>query len=176
MRRGALAAALACALLAGAAVVAHARLTERSRLSTAGVDSIRIGMTEREAERAGGGELIPSAPATGRCRYLRPVNRSIPLAFMVIRERIARVDAHKRGIATTRGIKVQDSERAVRRAYGSTLRRTPNAYDPKGSYLEYVPRERAQRHRRIVFETDGRRVTFIRAGRLPEVRYIEGCS
>ena len=30
--------------------------------------------------------------------------------------------------------------------------------------------------RRVIFETDGSRVTYIRAGRLPEVRYVEGCA
>lgn len=34
----------------------------------------------------------------------------------------------------------------------------------------------ADRNFRIVFETDGRHVTSIRAGRLPEVGYTEGCS
>ena len=29
---------------------------------------------------------------------------------------------------------------------------------------------------RMVFETDGKRVKLIRAGRLPEVEYIEGCA
>jgi hypothetical protein len=29
---------------------------------------------------------------------------------------------------------------------------------------------------RIVFETDGQRVTRFRAGRLPAVQYVEGCG
>jgi hypothetical protein len=28
----------------------------------------------------------------------------------------------------------------------------------------------------LVFETDGNRVTMFRGGRLPEVKWVEGCS
>jgi hypothetical protein len=28
----------------------------------------------------------------------------------------------------------------------------------------------------IVFETDGKRVTMFRAGRMPEVEWVEGCG
>ena len=34
----------------------------------------------------------------------------------------------------------------------------------------------SDRNYRIVFETDGKRVLRFRAGKLPEVEYIEGCS
>jgi len=57
--------------------------------------------------------------------------------------------------------------------YGTTSR---HEYNPNGAYLEYVPSDRVEAGRRVIFETDGQRVTYIRAGKLPAVRYVEGCA
>ncbi|MEJ7786394.1 MAG: hypothetical protein WKF96_16445 [Solirubrobacteraceae bacterium] len=56
------------------------------------------------------------------------------------------------------------------------MRVTRHEYNPNGVYLEYVPSDRVEAGRRVIFETDGQRVTYIRAGKLPAVRYIEGCA
>ena len=151
-------------------------LGPRSQLSTAGLGPVQIGMTEARAERAGGRRLVRVGPALGECSYVRPRDRSIRASFMLIRGRIARVDVGRRGIRTVSGFQVGDRGRAVRRHFAGQLRVSRHAYDPKGRYLEVVPRDRGERDRRVVFETDGRRVTSIRAGRLPEVRYVEGCA
>jgi hypothetical protein len=95
---------------------------------------------------------------------------------MVIKGRIARVDVARRGIKTPSGFTVGTAAQAIREAFGRRLRVTQHAYNPDGKYLEYVPRDRVEAGRRVIFETDGERVTYIRAGKLPEVRYIEGCS
>jgi hypothetical protein len=39
-----------------------------------------------------------------------------------------------------------------------------------------VKGDSASAGKEIVFETDGKRVTMFRAGRLPEVEWVEGCS
>ncbi len=74
------------------------------------------------------------------------------------------------------GFRVGDAEQAVRAHFGAQLRVARHEYDPQGWYLEVVPRDRPEQNRRVVFETDGARVTYIRGGRLPEARYIEGCA
>lgn len=74
------------------------------------------------------------------------------------------------------GFTVGARPRAIRAAFGDRLRVTRHQYNPAGRYLEFVPRDRVEAGRRVIFETDGERVTYIRAGRLPEVRYIEGCA
>ena len=43
-------------------------------------------------------------------------------------------------------------------------------------YLTYVPKDKSDRNYRVVFETDGKRVLGFRAGKLPEVEFVEGCS
>ena len=152
------------------------RLTPASRVSTRGLGPVEIGMTRAQAERAAGMRLVLVGPALGSCRYARPADRSVRASFMLTGRRIARVDVERRGIATRSGIRVGDREAAVRRRFAGRLRVTPHEYVPDGHYLEVVPRDRAERDRRVVFETDGRRVRFVRAGRLPEVRYVEGCA
>jgi hypothetical protein len=151
-------------------------LTPRSKLSTAGLGPIKIGMTKARAQRAGGVRLVWMGPALNDCRYMRPRDRSIRAAFMVVDRRIARVDVERRGIRTVSGFRVGDAEQAVRDHFGDRLRITPHRYVEGGWYLEYVPRDAGDRDRRVVFETDGERVTYIRGGKLPEARYIEGCA
>ncbi len=175
--RVSVAVAICCACTAAAPPPAGAStLRPSSKVSTAGLGPVKIGMTVRRAQRAGHVDLVSQGPGLGDCRYVRPRNRRIRASFMVIKGRIARVDVAQRGIETLTGFTVGASARAVRAAFGDRLRVTRHAYVPDGAYLEYVPRDRLDAGRRVIFETDGSRVTSIRAGRLPEVRYIEGCA
>ena len=58
--------------------------------------------------------------------------------------------------------------------YGSRLTQTPHPYSgPEGHYLSLSDRDDTHR---MIFETEGGRVTSFRAGRRPEVEYIEGCG
>jgi hypothetical protein len=173
MRRALLAAAVAALALPA---TASADLTPRSKLSTAGLGPVKIGMSRERAERAAGMDLVWMGPALNGCRYLRPQDRDVRASFMVRNRRIVRVDVHRRGIRTVSGFRVRDREQAVRDRFAGRLRITPHEYVQGGWYLEYVPRDREDRNRRVVFETDGERVTYIRAGRLPEARWIEGCA
>jgi hypothetical protein len=151
-------------------------LTKRSKLSTAGLGPVKIGMTKARAERAAGMEMRRLGPALGNCRYMRPENRSIRASFMLTGRRIARVDVHRRGIRTVSGFRVGAAEQDVRDHFAGRLRITPHVYIEGGWYLEFVPRNPDNRNRRVVFETDGERVIYIRGGRLPEARWIEGCA
>jgi hypothetical protein len=53
---------------------------------------------------------------------------------------------------------------------------TPHKYVSGAHYLTLVPTTPADTLRRIVFETDGRRVTRYRTGLLPYVANVEGCG
>jgi hypothetical protein len=39
-----------------------------------------------------------------------------------------------------------------------------------------MPKDATDRNFRIVFETDGKKVTRWRAGLLPQVEFVEGCA
>jgi len=63
----------------------------------------------------------------------------------------------------------------VEPTYGRLIDPRRNEYDPKGEYLYFVPQDGSDG--RMVFETgEDDRVRAIRAGRRPEVDFIEGCA
>jgi hypothetical protein len=152
-----------------------ARLTSASRVSTQGLGPVHIGVSKARAERAAGMRMRFDGPARSGCRYMKPVDARVRASLMLTRGRVVRVDVARRGIATPSGVRVGDSEASVRRRFAGQLRVTRHEYTD-GYYLEFVPNDHAERNRRVIFETSRGRVSYIRAGRLPEVRYIEGCS
>jgi len=170
-------AAVALAALVGPATTVTARdraLTTNSKISTSGLGPVGIGLTKGQAQRFAKTRIDYQGGALGNCRYAAP--RSLRVSFMLIDNRVARVDVSRRGFATPSGIRVGDSEASVRRQLQGRLRVSEHQYVRGGSYLEFVPRDNKDSNRRVIFESNGRRITYIRAGRLPEVRYIEGCA
>lgn len=107
------------------------------------------------------------------CGYATPSSLD-GVSFMVVDGEIARVDVTEPTVATLQGdIRVGATEELVRKTYGDQLEEEENIYDSEGTVLTFVPEDPADT--RLVFETDGYRVTSMRAGRLPEVEYVEGC-
>ena len=154
-------------------------LTPRSKVGPQGAGSVRIGMTVVEARRATGQQFASlGEPQKGSdCSYVVARQGPRQLSFMLKGKRIVRVDLGPRTpVRTTRGIGIGATEAAVRRAYPKGLRTERHHYVPTGHYLVFTPTQQELRNRRVIFETDGRKVTAIRAGRVPEVRFVEGCS
>jgi hypothetical protein len=170
--RSALAAAV---VLVGASV--HTPAAPEWKIMTSGFGPVRVGMTVREASDALGVKLAVQGPlGDGEdCQYATPESGLDGVAFMLIGGRVARVDVDSKTYTTPTGAHVGMTEREIKALYPGRVRVTPHAY-VDGHYLTYTPRDARDRRGRIVFETDGGRVTHIRAGRLPEVEYIEGCS
>ena len=160
-----------------------ARLTSSSTLSDRGIGPLRVGMRVADIARATGLKVkLPPAAQGTECQVgtLRggPRNTGFLAAFGIVR----RVDVwsipddrgvyrQRSPIGTTRKIKLGDTEDEVVAAY-KRISREPHKYVEDGEYLTF----KTQRGR-IIFETDAKdTVTSIRAGLLPEVGYIEGCS
>jgi uncharacterized UBP type Zn finger protein len=79
-------------------------------------------------------------------------------------------------VKTVSGAKIGDSENRIKSLYPGQIRVTPHEYVQAGHYLTFVPKDASDQQYRVVFKTDGRRVTRFQAGRLPEVGYVEGCA
>ncbi len=162
-------------------------------ITTEGIAPVRVGMLPGEVEEATGLHLLPIGEANNGCAYFQfspgmagaSEKSYLPGARLMVtgpdgagvldlRERgeVARVDVDKPGYTTREGVQVGDSEADVRAAYGARLRIGPHEYEPKGHYMIVT----TATGRRIIFETNGRTVTLIRAGRSPEVDFVEGCS
>lgn len=167
-RRAALAAAVCLAAVSGVASHAAA-LAPDARITTAGLGPLKIGMTVAEVERAGRREVaFAGADANAGCATGVLGAR---LFALFSRGRLVRIYVGRRGYATRTRIRVGDTQRKVLVRYGRAIARSPHKYVPGGLYLKLTVG-----NRRLVFETDGRRVTQISTGRKPEIDYVEGCS
>jgi len=165
----ALALALACLTALAAMTAAATALPRDATLSTAGLGPIRIGMTEAEVEQAGGRAITRQESGGGSECTTATLGKN--LFGLFDGPRLARIYVNSRLYATRKGIRVGDSERRVLAVYGRNLTRSRHTYVTGGSYLKLTVG-----NRRIVFDTDGRRVTQISSGRKPEIDYVEGCA
>ncbi|BAU15416.1 hypothetical protein LEP3755_59740 [Leptolyngbya sp. NIES-3755] len=153
-------------------------LNSSSQLTLRGIGAVQVGMTVEEAAKASGQPLTRGKPApSNTCSYVTP-SASIPgVNFMVIDDRIARIDVRKSSPMTTlSGAKIGDSEARIKQLYPGQISVTPHKYLPNGHYLTYTPKDAKDRNYRLIFETDGKQVTEFRSGQLPEVTWVEGCS
>jgi hypothetical protein len=129
--------------------------------------------------------LIGCAPATQEQPDSIPGfggNVTVPDALpsitgtVIIDGRIARLDVRQQGtVKTAEGAGIGDTEERIHALYPGRVEVQPHKY-VDGHYLIVTPEAPADSQYRMIFETDGRRVTSYRTGRLPEVRWIEGCS
>lgn len=145
-------------------------------LSEDGLGPIQIGMTLDEAVSMG---LLNERPdIKAACDFVFPaVGTGIPFGVnvMVVRRKIARIDVDTGLVTTEDGAKIGDSEDRIKSIYGDELQIEPHKYIEGGHYLT-VMGDSASAGKAIVFETDGKSVTMFRSGRLPEVKWVEGCS
>lgn len=127
--------------------------------------------------RSAGPVLFGVTPADGGddCHYTVPAGAPVGLRFMAESSRVVRVDVDSAGPATDRGAQVGMTEDGIARLYPAGLRTMPHKYVSGGHYLVFTP-PGADSGFRIVWETDGRRVTTYRAGIEPAVEYVERCG
>jgi hypothetical protein len=153
----------------------QSQLTATSKVAINGIGPIRVGMTIQQAEASARTRLVSQGSKLGNCWYVKPQGGPRDISFMVIDGQIARVDIYGNSpITTVSGARIGDTENRIKSLYA--VRITPHEYVQGGHYLTVFPNDTPDRQYRMVFETDGKRVKLIRAGRLPEVEYLEGCA
>jgi hypothetical protein len=141
-----------------------------------GIGPVRAGMTTREAVATLKGAGVSAAEDSSKtCHYLR---WSGPAAVAVMLDEgvVARVEVGNRDIATKEGAKIGDAESQIQSLYAGRVIVQPHKYVTGGHYLVVKPVAPTDSALRIVFETDGKNVTKYRAGKQPQVSYVEGCS
>lgn len=142
----------------------------RNVISFSSFGAIKVGMTVPQATKAFGIPLVTPEKVNRDCYYVSPKRGFKEISFMITNNRVARIDTRSNKYMTAQGAKVGDSEATIKRIYKGQVKVSPHKY-VDGHYLSVK-----QGKFEIIFETDGKRVTSIRAGKLPEVEYIEGCS
>ena len=146
------------------------------RLDLRGLGAVRVGMTLPDASKALGLPLEPVTPGTDECTVYAPRSGLDGVSFLVAGGTVARVDITAGATSTTEGLALGQSEAEAQGRYQNRLVVSDHDFLLGGHYLTLVPTERADAGFRLVAETDGRRVTALRAGRLPEVERTEGCA
>lgn len=142
------------------------------QVTAAGIGGVRAGMSVEEANVILGNSLAIPAKLQ-ECDYVRPKTTPTNLTFMVEKNEISRVEIRPGSdISTVAGAKIGDSEDRIKSLYPGVEVR-PAKYD-SGHTLVVTPKGGG--NNRIVFETDGKKVTKYRSGRLPAVEYVEGCG
>lgn len=167
-----------------------------AHLTADGFGAIQIGMTLEAATQAAGTPLValnggrPDLQAS--CSYVKLQGGSDGLDFMLNEGRIVRVDVRSQvsrevnnqpvavnlseevsQFTTAAGAKVGDREAQITALYPN-IEIAPHKYDPAGHYLT-IPTA-AGSNNRLIFETNGDRVTSIRAGQMPQVDLVERCG
>ena len=145
-------------------------------LTEDGLGQIQIGMTLVEAANMG---LVNENPnLKSACDFVFPaVGAGVPegVSVMVVKGKIARIDVDTGSVTTEDGVKIGDTEDRVKSIYGEELKIEPHKYIEGGHYLTVLG-DSASAGKALVFETDGKKVTMFRGGRLPEVKWVEGCG
>lgn len=145
-------------------------------VTLSGLGPVVVGMTLQEGSKALGRPLVRTEKwpsASEACFYVEPQGGPPDVGFMVLDQRIARVDISNQETTTIRGAKNGDSEERILKLFPGRITIREHKYNEKGHYLIYEDPEVAALA--IVFETDGEKVFTFRSGRLPEVTAVEHC-
>ena len=170
---------LALSTLPISLVLSQTKLTNQSKVYINGIGAVRVGMTIAEASKAAGTKLIRESgyETNLSCFYVKPQGEPKDIGFMVTNKRISRVDVWKnKSITTLSGAKIGDTESRIKSLYPGQIQVTPHKYVQGGHDLIFIPKDAVDKNYRVLFETDGKRVTRFRSGKLPEVEFVEGCS
>lgn len=145
-------------------------------VSIRGFGPVEAGMTLAEANAAGARALRAPHPGSESCDMVGFADDTgSAVSFMVVGGRIARVDITGSPVETNHGARIGDAESRIQQLYPGRVTVRPHKYTA-GHYLIVAPSTPADSGFELVFETDSRRVTRYRAGKLPAVEYVEGCS
>ena len=108
------------------------------------------------------------------CEYAEWSEAPERVRLMFVGGRLARVESDAPAVGTADGARVGDPEARIDSIHGARVIRQPHKYTSGRYLIVRVPAD-APTHA-YVFETDGAHVTRLRAGRLPEVEWVEGCA
>ena len=145
-------------------------------VSESGIGPVHFGMTLFDARAATGNKLsAPPAADTASCGFARWTGGPAGVRLMTSKGRIVRVDVDSGSTTAVSGAHIGDSEKRIIALYDAgSVEVTPSKYTA-GHDITIQQRE-GTGSIRYVYQTDGKRVTRFRAGRMPEVGYVEGCG
>lgn len=162
--------------IALAGVLVFSAFAGQSRVSFTSYGPARIGMTKGELERALGVPVkaIDFEDGATTCRYIAPAQGHDGITFMLLDDRLARIDVDTQGVNTLSGAHIDSLQSDVMELYRDRITVTPHYYTaPDGSYLTVLSSDK--RHG-VRFETDHGKVVRYYAGTAEAIQYVEGCQ
>jgi hypothetical protein len=147
-----------------------------SALRMDGIGDVHIGMSRADIEGVLSTTLDAPPPFEGATCLYATTDALPGLRLMLEDGALARIDVEGAGVRTVEGVGIGTAEADVVSVYGPRATVMPHKYEPTWNYVEVVetnPREPALMY---VFESDGANIVGWRAGRAPQVQYVEGCS
>ncbi|MXV99610.1 MAG: hypothetical protein F4126_08590 [Acidimicrobiaceae bacterium] len=148
-------------------------LSNRSTVSTVGLDEVHFGMTVADAQEAAGTVLVPAGP-TGACYHVVPHDAPEGIVFLVHAGTIERVDINSGPITTRSGVGVGSPESMVTDLFGDRIEREVRVDGTVD--LVFVPRDAGDQNYRVVFNISEGMVRAYKSGRLPMVMLDTGCE
>ena len=148
-------------------------LSNRSTVSTVGLDEVHFGMTVADAQQAAGTVLVPAGP-TGACYHVVPHDAPEGIVFLVHAGTIERVDINSGPITTRSGVGVGSPESMVTDLFGDRIEREVRVDGTVD--LVFVPRDAGDQNYRVVFNISEGAVRAFKSGRLPQVMLDTGCE
>ena len=148
-------------------------LSNRSTVSTVGLDTVHFGMTVNQAQEAAGTVLVPAGP-TGACYHVVPFDAPEGIVFLVHAGTIERVDINSGPITTRSGVGVGSPESMVTDLFGDSIEREVRVDGTVD--LVFVPRDAGDQNYRVVFNVTEGVVRAYKSGRLPMVMLDTGCE
>lgn len=140
------------------------------KVTPTGIGTVSAGMALSEANSILGETLKPGSRS---CEMIRPTKAPGGVWLMVQNDTVMRVDIDSAYVTTAENVGIGDTEQVVKSTYAGRITTQPHKYQP-GNYL-MVSATGDPRHK-LIFETDGKVVIRFRAGRVPEVEWVERCG
>lgn len=137
-----------------------------------GIGSLKAGMSLDEAKIVSHGNLVIPSELTD-CDYIEPKNGPAGVAFLFENGALAVVDVKSGNVKTVEGARIGDTEDRIKSLYPGQVSSQPAKYT-SGHRLIVTPKSGGKN--RLVFETDGTKVTQFSSGSEPAIEYVEGCG
>lgn len=155
---------------------ASVAVAQEPRITFTTYGPARIGMSPRALESALGVKLKRYEPDedSEACEYVTASRGYEGVSFMLLNQRLARIDVSSPKVRTRSGVHIGSSQEEVLALYPGRIEESAHAYTaPDGSYLTMFSPDKQHGMR---FETDHGKVTVYYAGTAEAVQYIEGCQ
>lgn len=137
--------------------------------------AVQLGMSVAEASAAYGKKLVVPTNPDPECSYAFAPPGPPGIGFMLHEGKIVRIDVTKPGIQTPKGAHIGGTEVNLLRLYAPAAKVSPQKYTD-GHNVTVTSPDPGESGLRLVFQTSAGRITAMRAGRLPQVGFAEGCS